>query len=105
MIPAANTNPFARVDKQSVIGTLKSSGSRDPDVLHAQKTSLMSPLKIPRIAGVVCIGSGAFLTITIIGAFIGIPMIFVGWWFWRRGGKNIAAVEEGYAEYLKTVGV
>lgn len=104
MIAPANPNPFARLDKQSVIGTLKASGSRDPDVLHAQKAALLGPLKIPRIAGVICILSGAFLTLTLIGAFIGIPMILFGWWFWRRGGKNIAAVESGYTEYLATLG-
>ncbi len=104
MMAAAQINPFGKVDKQSVIGSLKATGSRDPDVLHAAKASLMSPLKIPRIAAFVVGFSGIFLTITLIGAFIGIPMLFVAWWFWRRGGKNIAAVEEGYAEYLRTIG-
>ena len=34
LMPAGAANPFAKLDKQSVIGTLKASGSRDPDVLH-----------------------------------------------------------------------
>jgi hypothetical protein len=104
MMAASQFNPFAKVDKQSIIGSLKATGSRDPDVLHAQKAALMSPLKIPRIAAFVVGISGAFLTITLIGAFIGIPMLLVAWWFWRRGGQNIATVEEGYSDYLRSIG-
>ena len=38
-------NPFTKIDKQSVIGTLKATGSRDPDILHAQKQKLLAPNK------------------------------------------------------------
>jgi hypothetical protein len=56
-----------------VIGFLKSAGSRDP---------------------------GALLTVTILGAFLGIPMLILGWWMRRRGVRNLETVEAGYAEFL-----
>jgi hypothetical protein len=37
LVPTDGAGPFTRLDKQSVIGTLKATGTRDPDVLHAQK--------------------------------------------------------------------
>ena len=34
-------NPFLKMDKSMVLGFLKSTGSRDPDVLHTQKAALV----------------------------------------------------------------
>jgi hypothetical protein len=43
---------------------------------------------------------GGLLTITILGAFIGIPLLILGWWMRRRGVRNLETVEAGYAEFL-----
>ena len=99
----AQTNPFSKVDKQSVIGTLKATGSRDPDVLHASKATMLSTLRLPKLAGALVIFCGVLLSLTIIGAFLGIPMILMGWFFRRRGSHNVAMVEAGYADYLNSV--
>jgi len=42
------TNLRHKVDKQSVIGALKATGSRDPDVLHAAKMQLYGSLRMFR---------------------------------------------------------
>jgi hypothetical protein len=89
-----------KLDKQSVIGTLKATGSRDPDVLHAHKTRLLAPAKNLKILSIICIGSGALFTITVILAIAGIPFVIFGLWLWRFSGKNIQAVETGFAEYV-----
>src|SRR5690349_5948506 len=71
LMPAGAKNPFTRIDAQSVIGALKATGSRDPDVLHAQKQELLAPyshLKLLGIIGMVC---GAFFTVTFILAIVG----------------------------------
>jgi len=70
LVPAGAKNPFTKIDKQSVIGTLKATGSRDRDILYAQKSELLA------------------------------PSIIFGWWCWSFGKKNIVTVEAGYTEYL-----
>ena len=43
---------------------------------------------------------GGVLTITIIGAILGIPLLILGWFMRSRGVSNIATVEAAYAEYI-----
>ena len=38
-------NPYVKLDKQSVIGMLKATGSKDADVLHLQKQTLLNTAK------------------------------------------------------------
>lgn len=92
--------PFTRLDKQSVIGTLKATGTRDPDVLHAQKQKLLAPSKNLKMVSYIIMGCGVLLTITIVAAFAGIPFGLFGIWIWRFSSKNIATVEDAYSEYL-----
>jgi hypothetical protein len=92
--------PFSKVDKQSVIGTLKAVGSRDPDVLHAQKQKLLAPsLNMKKISLFLMIGGGV-LTITVFAAFAGIPLALFGIWMWRSSSRNIATVETAFSEFI-----
>jgi hypothetical protein len=100
LMPAGNGNPFTKLDKQSVIGALKSCGSRDPDVLHAQKEQLLAPAKHLKLLGFICLGIGAFFTITVILAIAGIPAMIFGWWVQRFGKRNIATIEAAYGEFM-----
>ena len=93
-------NPFTKIDKQSVIGTLKATGSRDSDILHAQKAKLLAPNNNLKILSYILIGGGALLSLTVILAIAGIPLALFGIWMWRFSSKNIAAIEAGYSEYL-----
>jgi hypothetical protein len=88
------------MDKQSVIGFLKGAGSRDADVLASHKNELLSAPKQLKLLGMICMGVGAFFTLTVILAIAGIPIAIFGWWCWSFGKKNIAAIESGYAEYV-----
>ena len=92
-------SPFLKLDKTTVIGFLKSTGSRDKDVLYTQKRNLESAAKFPKIAGVYLMVLGALMTVMILSAFIGIPLMILGWWMRKRGIRNLEAVEEGYSEY------
>jgi len=103
LMPAGAPNPFTRLDKQSVVGTLKASGSRDPDVLHATKQQLLGPGKQLKLLGIICGVIGAFFTVTVVLAIIGIPAVLFGWWCWHFGSKNVAAVEAGYSEYVQAI--
>ena len=101
-------NPNAALSnatKQQVVGALKATGSSDPDVLFACKQELLDqykPLKMMSLIPVIC---GALLCLTVIGAFIGVPMIVLGWWLRRKSTRNLATVEDGFTEYLGAIGV
>lgn len=96
-------SPFLKIDKPTAIGYLKAAGSRDPDVLHARKAELLSLAKFPKLAGIYVMVMGVLCTILILLAFIGIPLLVLGWWMMRRGKSNLVAVEEAYAEFTGSV--
>lgn len=99
-----HAGPFTRVDRQSVIGTLKATGTKDPDILYAQKQKLMATSKSLHKVSFVVMGCGALLTITVVAAFAGIPALLFGAWIWRFSGKNLATIESAYSEYLGSAG-
>ena len=92
------------LDRQTVIGALKASGSKDPDVLYTTKKKLIEQTRGLRMWSWIPIICGVLLTLTIIGAFIGIPMIIIGIWLRMKTGKNLRIAEEAYNEYLASVG-
>lgn len=100
LMPAGAGNPFTKLDKQSVIGTLKACGSRDPDVLFAQKQQLLAPATHLKLLGYICLAGGAFFTVTVILAIAGIPLMVFGWWVQRFGKRNMQTVEAAYGEFL-----
>jgi hypothetical protein len=104
LMPAGTTNPFTKMDKQRVIGALKATGSRDTDVLYAQKRELLGPASQLKLLGVMCMVIGALFTITVVLAIFGIPCVIFGWFCWSFGKKNIAAVEGGYTDYVASFG-
>ena len=92
-------SPLLRLDKQTVIGFLKSTGTRDPDVLHTQRMKIVSAAKFPKLAGTYVMVLGGLCTLLILLAPIGIPALAFGWWMRRRGVHNLEAVEEAWAEF------
>ena len=102
LMPAGTANPFIPVDRKSVVGTLKATGSRDPDVLHAQKQTLLAPYKQLKTLAKICIGIGALFTVTVFMAWFGIPLLLFAWWLWRFQARNSTAVEDGYADYMQS---
>lgn len=98
-------SPLVTVDRQEVIGILKATNSRDPDVLHAAKTGLLAEVKFPKAVGVYLIVLGVMCTATILLSIIGIPMIIAGFWIRHRGVRNVRTVENAYADYAKSATV
>lgn len=92
-------SPFLRLDRSQVLGYLKAANSRDPDVLHAHKASLVSLGRFPKVVGIYLMVLGGLLTVTILGAFLGVPLLVLGGWTWRRGVQNGRTIDSGYAEF------
>lgn len=103
LMPAGSGNPFTRLDEQSVVGMFKATGARDRDILHAQKEKLLAQPKQLKLLGIILIVVGVFMTVTVVLAIAGIPSIIFGWWTWRFGQKNIAAVEAGFTRYAQSL--
>lgn len=97
---ALERSPFLKLDKQIVLGELKSAGSRDPDILHSKKAQIMTLAKFPKHAGVYVMVMGAGCTAMILLAVIGIPLLFLGWWMRRRGIQNVAVVEDAWNDFM-----
>jgi hypothetical protein len=92
--------PIARLDRQQVLGALKSTGSSDPDVLYARKEELLTDTRRMKMLGTLPIIIGVICTITIIGAVAGIPALIFGIVMRRRIKSNFRIADEVYAEYV-----
>ena len=103
LVPAGAINPFASIDQQTVLGTLKSTGARDSDVLHAQKQTMLAPYKHLKTLAMIGYVVGGIFTIMIFMAWMGIPVLIASWLLWRFQAKQTAAVESGYAQYVSSL--
>jgi len=92
-----------KLSHQQVIGALRSTGSTDPDVLFAKKEELLSETKRLKLLGIVPIVIGAVMTVSILGAIVGIPMIIFGILVRKTISHNNSVAEAALAEYFKSV--
>ncbi len=95
---------IAKLDKQQVIGALKATGSSDPDVLYARKEELLAETRRMKLLGVFPIIVGVAMSLTIIGAVVGIPIILFGMSVRKKIKNNLRAAEEGLVEYSQSIG-
>ena len=101
-------NPNAALStatRPQIIGALKAANSTDPDVLLHVKEDLLDqyrPLKMMSLVPIIC---GVGISLTVIGAIIGIPLIVLGFFLRRKCNRNMATVESAYDEYLASIGL
>ncbi len=91
---------FSLLTREQVMGALKSTGSKDPDVLLAAKEEFASnyrPIKWFGIWGMVC---GVLMTMLIVLAPLGIPLFFLGIWWFKRAKKNSLLIEQTFSDYV-----
>lgn len=90
---------LTKFDTQEVMTILKEIGSRDMDSLQLQKMRLLSLCEFPNTFGVFIMILGGTLSLTILLAPIGIPVMIFGWWIRRRAINSITAIECAFVEY------
>lgn len=90
---------IAKLERQQVIGALKATGSSDPDVLYARKEELLAPSRSMKLLGIAPIIVGIAMSLTIIGAVVGIPAILFGFFIRKRIRTNIRTAESALSEY------
>lgn len=96
--------PVAKIEKQQVIGALKATGSSDADVLFARKEEMLTESRKMKLLGIFPILVGVDMSLTIIGAVVGVPAISFGLWVKKRMKNNIRTADEAYQEYLGGIG-
>ena len=95
-------NPFGIVDEVAVMGALRDLGTRDPDALRDRKRALLRSLRWLERAGFVLLLLGAALLMVWRLWPVALAAVVLGAWLWLRGRRNMAAVEAGYSQFLKT---
>ena len=104
LMPAGASSPFSSISEQAALGILKASGSRDRDVLYAQKETMLAPyVNLKRLA-VICFVCGGLFTAMIFMAWIGIPVLIGAWLLWRFQAKQVANIEAAYSQYTAALG-
>lgn len=96
---ARRLSPFARLDKDIVLGWLQAIGSHDPDVLERERTELLGPVRRSWWAGAVLLIAGSWVCFTWLGIPAGMPVLAAAAWLLQRGKRNARAVRDAFAEY------
>lgn len=94
---------LAKLTHQQVIGSLRATGSTDKDVLFARKEDLLQETHRLKLLTIVPIVLGTILSISIVGAIIGVPMIFFGLSVKKSYQHNLKVSEEAYQQYLASL--
>lgn len=92
--------PIPAIDRQQAVDALRSTGSSDPDVLYARKEELLSRTRKMKLLAITQIGVGTLLSLTIVAAIIGVPLIIQGVTRVRCARASIESVETTYEEYV-----
>lgn len=95
-------NPYARLDKEFVLGMLALIGSYDPDVLQAARSRLSRQVRAPKITGALAILAAVTLALSRPGPLAGLPLLLLGGWLWWRGVRNGETVNAGFEEFAGT---
>ncbi len=92
------------VDRETVLGSLRATGSWDPDVLQDLRARLVSPARGAKRLGLVlvAIGTGGVLSLTLVP--VAILLVVAGWWLRRRGQRSEAMVEQVFREFVRGTG-
>ncbi len=94
---------IAKLSHQQVIGALRSTGSTDPDVLFAKKEELLAETRRLKLLTIAPLVAGTILTVSIIGAIVGIPMLLFGFSVRKAYKHNLDITDAALAEYLQSV--
>lgn len=95
---------LTKLSHQQVIGSLRATGSTDVDVLFSKKEELLSETKRLKLLGIVPIVIGVIVSLSVIGAIIGIPMILLGYSVRKAYQHNIKVADEALQQYLASIG-
>lgn len=92
-----------KLSTQQVIGSLRATGSTDPDVLFARKEELLTETRRMKLLTIAPLIIGGILTVSLIGAIVGIPAMIFGYLVRKTYNSNIAIADGALAEYMQSI--
>ena len=92
-----------KLTHQQVIGSLRATGSTDPDVLFACKEELLAETRRMKLLTIVPFIMGGILTVSLVGAIVGIPALIFGYLVRKTYKSNIATADGALAEYMQSI--
>jgi hypothetical protein len=92
-----------KLTHQQVIGSLRATGSTDADVLFAKKEELLTETRRMKLLTIAPLIMGGILTVSIIGAIVGIPALIFGFSVRKTYNHNIAVTDAALAEYMQSI--
>ncbi|MEZ4587831.1 MAG: hypothetical protein R2909_15705 [Gemmatimonadales bacterium] len=96
-------NPLSPLQTEAVVAALRSTGSRDPDVLRERKRSCSAPRATRWLGlGLLALGAAALADWLPPGPIGGAPAALAGGWLWLRATRARSTIERGFAEVVKT---
>jgi len=91
----------SKTDRNELLGLLKQTGSREPDVLHATKQGYLKSLTgIYKDAPIACYLFAALCVLSIFGAPLAFGCVWGARWFKNRFKSNEQAAEAVVQEFL-----
>lgn len=94
---------LAQIERHQVLGALKATGSSDADVLFARKEELLAETRRMELVGIASIVVGGLISLTIVGAVVGVPAILFGRSIRKQIRANVENAESIYAEFVALV--
>jgi hypothetical protein len=92
-----------KLSHQQVIGSLRATGSTDPDVLFARKEELLTETRRMKLLTIAPLIIGGILTVTLIGAIVGIPAMIFGYLVRKTYNSNISIADSALIEYMQSI--
>ncbi|MBL0127332.1 MAG: hypothetical protein IPP83_07685 [Flavobacteriales bacterium] len=90
---------------RDVIGTLKTMNSKDPEILFATLSPVEMQANMLRIGSWIMTCVGGLVSLTIIGAVIGIPLILGGWYLRKKVKHQQEKINAAYQQFCQENGV
>src|SRR5690606_9239145 len=79
-----------------VTGFITQAGTGNPVVLESRQQELVQRLQPARIGSLAYLVIGGILTVTILGAILGIPMLAVAGWVHWKVRNSLKVIDEAY---------
>lgn len=79
-----------------VTGYLRQAGSSDPTALESRRQELIQRQQPMRLGSLAFIVLGAILTISIIGAILGLPMLAISGWVHWKARTNLQTIDAAW---------
>jgi hypothetical protein len=95
--------PFKRLDRVALIDAFRSLQTRDQDVLYAQRSAWLAELRRHGLLGTTVGVAGGALVVARILTLVGVALVLVGWFAWRRAQVGRVEVEAAYSAFMSEI--